>query len=656
MASAQSFNDVTFYKEEVSFLTSKEIINGYPDGSFKPNQTITRSQAIRMIIRDIDPVKKNVQDPGFTDVTTESTSYYEIARAVELGIISGKTADNGTKFFDTSGTLTRGQLAKILTNTYQLKLLGTTKNYKDVSKSNGYYSSIQILTSNRITTGYENGYFKVNEPVSRVHFAVFMARTLDDKFKPKIELEKPTSIADFTHVQNAANEVLVHSTFKASTTSVTIREAKTGQIIYKHYSKQSVKPASNQKLLTGAAALEILGENHRFKTSLWIDGTIKNGILHGNVYIKGHGDPTLLPTDLNHLATQLKQKGILQINGSIYGDSTWYDDVRHPDVIQPEDEPYYYAAQTMALTLSPNKDYDAGSVIVSASPTRIGAAPVISLEPKTSLMKITNHAKVGSSGTSNTLKISRRSGKNEVIITGTLPANAASKREWIAVVNPALYAVDIFKQSLVSSGVKFGTNQGGIGLAKVPTNATKIVEKQSAQLKSLLPVYMKLSNNMMAETFVKEMGKVETGTGSWKSGLNSMVSYGNQIGLTMSEWKMIDGSGLSYKNSVSSEQVSLLLYKVKDEPWYYIFENSLPVAGNSDRLIGGTLRYRLAGWPVRGMVLAKTGSLDNVKSLSGYTKTRDGDELIFSILTEDNPTNMIPHIDRLVLSISTSKR
>src|SRR5699024_1646507 len=129
-----------------------------------------------------------------------------------------------------------------------------------------------------------------------------------------------------------------------------------------------LRTASNMKILTSIAAVETLGADHRFKTEVAIDGTLESNVLNGNVYIKGYGDPTLLKEDLEQFAKELKAYGIHTIKGNIFGDDTWYDDVRLSQDLNWSDESNYTGAQVSALTLSPNEDYDTGTIIVEVSP------------------------------------------------------------------------------------------------------------------------------------------------------------------------------------------------------------------------------------------------------------------------------------------------
>lgn len=187
--SAESFTDVEQYKEEIELLSSKGIIKGYPDGTFKPDNPIKRIQAVQMILREKGITNLDAPNPNLTDMKPGTYGYEEVAKAVSLGFIDGKTdPKTGEKYFDPNGTLTRGQMAKILSLAYALK--GTSPlQFTDVPKGHWAYSFVSTLAANDITTGYPDGTFKPNNKLTRQHFAVFMARMLmDDGQDPAKEL------------------------------------------------------------------------------------------------------------------------------------------------------------------------------------------------------------------------------------------------------------------------------------------------------------------------------------------------------------------------------------------------------------------------------------------------------------------------------------
>lgn len=410
---------------------------------------------------------------------------------------------------------------------------------------------------------------------------------------------------------------------------ISIRSADHGKLLYEHNGEIRMQPASILKMFTAAASLSVLGEDYRFTTEVLTTGKIAGGTLSGDLYLKGKGDPTLLPADFAEIAKKLKKKGISKIDGDIITDDSWYDDVRYSEDLSWNDEHQYYGAQISALTASPNLDYDAGTVIVSISPGKKGTAAKISLEPDTDFVTVVNETKTIEPKGKQDIQIKREHGTNAIVVKGSIPADSQLVREWVAVWNPAQYAGTLFKKALEDQGIEI---VGKIKNGKAADAMPVLIFHKSIPLADLMIPFMKLSNNGHAEVLVKEIGKAVHGDGSWDKGIEGMMDELESIGVDTSKIILRDGSGLSHANLVPANEITKILYEVQGEEWFPVFKNSLPVAGAKDRMVGGTMRNRLKEEAKFVTVQAKTGSLTGVSTLAGYVEKPGGETLIFTIM------------------------
>ncbi|MGP3911236.1 D-alanyl-D-alanine carboxypeptidase/D-alanyl-D-alanine endopeptidase [Nonomuraea sp. 10N515B] len=433
---------------------------------------------------------------------------------------------------------------------------------------------------------------------------------------PAVAVDPSAGVADLAQ---DINQILSDSRLTIARAGVVVKSAATGEELYSTDAGKLLIPASNTKLFTAAAAAETLGLDYRFSTSVLNTGRRAGSLLTGDLVLRGTGDPTMLAEDYDALAAKVAAEGIKVVTGKLVADDTWFDSQRLGNDWSWDDETAYYAAPISALTASPDRDYDAGSVVVAVAAD--GDQVKVTTTPETDYLKIVNKA---TAGTRTDVLIERQHGTRTVVITGTV---ATPYQEWVAVDDPTAYVSSLFRKSLAKHGVKV---LGPTVAAATPQGATELAAHESMTLGELLVPFMKLSNNIHAEILTKAMGRKVAGQGTWSAGLKVSTDFAKANGVQVIN--MRDGSGLSRRDGFSPGSIAQLLTAVRGKPWFPTWYESLPIAGNADRFVGGTLRSRMRNTPAANNVHAKTGSLTGVTSLSGYVTSADGEPLIFSIM------------------------
>ncbi|PZG21629.1 D-alanyl-D-alanine carboxypeptidase/D-alanyl-D-alanine endopeptidase [Nonomuraea aridisoli] len=433
---------------------------------------------------------------------------------------------------------------------------------------------------------------------------------------PAVALDPTTGVADLTQ---DINQILSDSRLTIARAGVVVKSAQTGEDLYATDAGKLLIPASNTKLFTSAAAAETLGLDYRFPTTVLNAGRKAGSVLTGDLVLRGTGDPTMLAEDYDALAAQVAKAGVKLVTGRLVADDTWFDGQRLGNDWAWDDESAYYAAPISALTASPDRDYDAGSVIVAVAAEN--GEVKVTTTPPTDYLKIVNRA---TAGDETDVLIQREHGTRTVVITGTV---ADSYQEWVAVDDPTAYASTLFRQALKKHGVKV---LGPTVTGAAPEGAKELARHESMTLGELLVPFMKLSNNIHAEILTKAMGREAANQGTWAAGLKVVTDFARANGAQVIN--MRDGSGLSRRDGFSPASIAQFLTAVRSKPWFPTWYESLPVAGNAERFVGGTLRSRMRNTPAADNVRAKTGSLTGVTALSGYVTSADGEPLVFSIM------------------------
>jgi len=396
---------------------------------------------------------------------------------------------------------------------------------------------------------------------------------------------------------------------------VAIQSLKSGEMLYEQNSGKLLMPASNMKILTAIAALKKLGPDFVYETRLLSENPIKNGILNGNLIVVGSGDPTVSVDTFNLWAEQLKESGLNEIDGDIIGDDSAFDQERLGFGWSWDDLPYYYATETSALQFAEN------AITITLMAGEPGKPVAVAKEPDTSFIQVVSSVQVLPETTPSvhwTYKPETRT----VYASGTLPPDGKDYGGF-AISNPAEYFVYCLKEDLEKNGI---TVRGSAYLKHQDTMSLPVlISQESPPLEKILVVLLKRSQNLYAETLLKTLGN-----GKVADGVRAVEETLVNMGVPSNSVVMVDGSGLSRYNYVTPKAILICLEKIyRDDP-AQVFFNALPIAG-----VDGTLKSRMKGTSAENNVQAKTGSVSNVRTLSGYVRTRDSEMLAFSVLVNN---------------------
>jgi D-alanyl-D-alanine carboxypeptidase/D-alanyl-D-alanine-endopeptidase (penicillin-binding protein 4) len=450
------------------------------------------------------------------------------------------------------------------------------------------------------------------------------------------------------------DQVFGDSRLAGSTTGMQVRDAATGAVIYSHNADQRVIPASNEKLMTSAAALEVLGTGYKFHTVARYSGKKSGTTVSGNLYLHGQGDPTMTYAQFDALAAAVAKNGVKKYTGSLVADDSWFDHVPLGLDWSWQDETSFDNAPISALTVAADANYDTGALSIADKPgTAAGKAGVLTVTPANSVVTIVNHTVTGKAGSADTVTATRAHGSNTVTVSGSVPLKGAAHTSLVAVQDPTKLAAGVFRDALKRHGV---TISGSTTTGTMPTTTTAVTDHASVTLAQILPSFLKLSNNGHAELLTKAMGRAKTpgSAGSWSTGLAASTAALKTLGVDTSKITMGDGSGLSRRDWLTTSQIAALLTAAQARPWFATWYAALPIAGDPNPLVGGTLRSRMVGTPAAENLHGKTGTLSGVNALSGYVKDEAGRLLVFSSVSNAASASVADILDRAAVALASS--
>ena len=437
---------------------------------------------------------------------------------------------------------------------------------------------------------------------------------------------------------------------------VAVWDLDAGHWVARHAADRYFVPASNLKLVVAATALERLGPEYAWRTSVYGTAPVgPGGVLDGDLVLYGRGDPNLsgrfapsITAIFEALADSLAARGLARVTGSLLADESLWD----ADYVRGDwagyDLLWWYAAPVGALGFNDN------SIDVHIRPGgRVGDPPVVSAEPPSAFYSIENRALTGPAGSRSTFDLTREPGTNRVIAYGSFPIDAEPATEYFAVVDPAGWAATAFRESLARRGIVVdGPVRTVSRSADSPVAAGDTVALAAhvgPPLARVVDAVLGRSQNWHAEQLLKTIGREVEGEGSWRAGLAVERRTLAELGVDTTAFLLKDASGLSSANLVTPEAMVALLAAVRNRPGWPAFRDALPVAAES-----GSLRRRFVGTPAASRVRAKTGFIENVYSLSGYLTTLSGREYAFSVIVNQTAgESAMAAIDSLVVGIVT---
>lgn len=436
----------------------------------------------------------------------------------------------------------------------------------------------------------------------------------------------PVDVATGGNLQERLESLLNGSVARSSESSVQIVDVATGAVIAERTPHLPLAPASNMKLFTTAAAVDMLHPDFELTTTVYVRGNVDAaGTLNGDVKIVGHGDPTIggrfhdghATAVVDDWATDLKRAGVKTVRGNLifeYG----YMDTEYIHPTWPADQLVdWYEAPVSAFSMQE------GCVQVRVMPSRPGKPCTVQLEPPTSYLDLESSCVTGHG----LPFITRARGSNTILVRGGVPSRTGPTEVFVTVENPIHYFAAVTHEALVRDGVNV---QGEVVLT--PRDARpdwRAVAQHTTPLNIIVYVINKKSQNHYAEQLVKIIGAEEKKNGSWAAGTATVTGWlTGKLGVPANEFHQADGSGMSRDNRASANAFIHLLRYMWNSPYREDFVSSLPYSGDPDAKFGKRLRTA----PYARQVYAKTGYIVGVVGLSGYVHGASGRVYAFSFI------------------------
>jgi len=478
------------------------------------------------------------------------------------------------------------------------------------------------------------------------------------------------------------SEILAKPELASAMVGIKVVSLDTGRVLFEENAGKLLRPASNMKLYTVAAALDRLSPDYRFVTSVYAyTRPDASGVVRGDLTVYGRGDPSIAARfnkgdyfkAIDDLATRIAAAGVKRVEGDIVGDESYFTGPKYGSGWNWEDLTWYYGAEITPLTANDN----ALDLFIKPG-LAVGQPALITTGPPDPLLSIVNNVTTSAKGSRRELSIHRGLGENKITVVGSIALDDKGYSGGVGISHPALLFVYMLRASLGQKGVVITGASRTRGTAAQPTEITGVtiagangsstsppaVQSEIATLQSppfslIAGQTLKPSQNLYTELILRTLGKVSPPPATTSNltqtseelGLEAVRSFLKTVGIRPEALVLDDGSGLSRNDMITAEASVQLLTFMSKHRYATVFRDALPVAG-----VDGTLRNRLRGTPAENNLRAKTGSLSSAASLGGYVTTAAGEKLAFSIMVNNYPRDLDPRslcIDPIAVLIAS---
>jgi serine-type D-Ala-D-Ala carboxypeptidase/endopeptidase (penicillin-binding protein 4) len=482
-----------------------------------------------------------------------------------------------------------------------------------------------------------------------IFYLIIFARYLEAQEADSVKIRLNTDILSFKNDKDLFN----------ASTGIYAIDISSGNILVDFNSQVSLIPASTIKIITTSAALEILGKGHRFQTIIQYDGDINSsGLLTGNIYIKGGGDPSLgsksfsksyyNPFFINQWVDAIKKAGIKSVSGSVIADASIFGENNISDTWTWGDIGNYYGTCVSGLSVFDN-EYE----VTLRSGTRPGDSTIIvKIEPELNNIKFYNNIS-SSADINDNSNIFGSKYDIKRYLTGTIPMN---KKEYVikgSLPEPEMILAKMLNDSLVKNNIQISNPPFSIYLKnqKSSVNQRKyICSTLSPSLDEIVNKTNTNSINLYAEILLKHIG-LNYKTNIKGSDTDKLLDYWSKKGINPHGIFLNDGCGLSRYSGVTAKYlVDILIYMKTRSKYYQVFFNSLPVAGKS-----GSMKNIGRNTSADDNIHAKTGYITRVRSYCGYARTRTGKDIAFGIIVNNfycTPSEMKKKIEKIMVDFT----